>query len=1055
MEQRETQSEKENKWNSIENKWISYWDKNEINNSQPVPGKQKFFITVAYPYPNSPQHIGHGRTYTIADVHARYNKLKGKNVLFPMGFHYTGSPILGMSRRVKDRDVELINNFKNIFELDDNTINSFTDPLKIARYFHNEIRTGMKEMGYFIDWRHEFTTIDDIYKKFISWQFRALKDKGVIEQGSHPVGWCPVDSNPVSQHDTIGDIEPSFTEYSFIKFKLVDENVFIPVATLRPETIYGVSNLWINHNSKYIKVLINNNEKWIISEASSKKLEYLNYTVQKLEEVDGESLIGKFVVTPITKCHVPILPASFVTLEDGSGIVMSVPAHAPFDMQAILDLKNNDKYISIINEYIQIVPKVIITSNFIDSIQQKQINFKINNNISDELIEKENQISDPQIPSMYFLKKYSIINQNDPKLESATAELYSLEFYNGVMNDNAEKFKGMKVSDAKEKIRDILLKSNDLTIFYELTNKPVYCRCGSLCYVKLLNNQWFLNYGNSSWKNLAYECLGQMEIIPPEIILEFKNTFDWLKERACARKSGLGTLLPWDHEWIIESLSDSVVYMIYYLIAKYVNTKDLKKYSNLINDSFFNYILYGKKDDIFININNSDSTTEKDNKIIQNLIKTDEFTKKFLELTIEIRNEIQYYYPVDSRHSGRDLIPNHLSFYIFNHSILFSREKWPKQIVVNGSVLMDGKKMSKSMGNIIPLRKTIRQYSADSIRVAMLSLGELLQDVDFSFTALKGIFSKLNDMYEFNLEFFNDNQKILEHIEDDSILINSTDNLSLEDRWLLHRLNRNITEITKFYEELKIRDALNSCLYLMEKDFDWYKKRKASKNVIFTEKESIFTVYLFLKNRLKMIAPFCPFLSEEIWQKIKLTNNSIFNSSWPSEIKIFDDLIAEENEQIIQDTLYDINKIIRITKNNTPEKLFVYVASKVKKSIYSKVLGIMLEIQNKNFGDIMKSLLKNSSLSDSELQFVKGNASFIKKTVEDILSLSPLQRKQRAKMTTFDEISPLVDSIPLLSAEFNIPKERIKVYAEDDEMRFDPNNKSNFSRPYKPALYLE
>ena len=70
----------------------------------------------------------------------------------------------------------------------------------------------------------------------------------------------------------------------------------------------------------------------------------------------------------------------------------------------------------------------------------------------------------------------------------------------------------------------------------------------------------------------------------------------------------------------------------------------------------------------------------------------------------QIRNEFSYFYPVDARHSGRDLIPNHLSFFIFNHSTIFEEENWPKQIVVNGSVLMEGKKMSKSLGNIIPLR---------------------------------------------------------------------------------------------------------------------------------------------------------------------------------------------------------------------------------------------------------------------------------------------------------------------------------------------------------------
>jgi len=90
-------------WSEIESKWRDKW--NETRDFETNPNdKQKKFITVAYPYPNSPQHIGHGRTYTIADIHARFYRMKGYNVLFPMGFHYTGTPILGMARRVESND---------------------------------------------------------------------------------------------------------------------------------------------------------------------------------------------------------------------------------------------------------------------------------------------------------------------------------------------------------------------------------------------------------------------------------------------------------------------------------------------------------------------------------------------------------------------------------------------------------------------------------------------------------------------------------------------------------------------------------------------------------------------------------------------------------------------------------------------------------------------------------------------------------------------------------------------------------------------------------------
>ena len=73
---------------------------------------------------------------------------------------------------------------------------------------------------------------------------------------------------------------------------------------------------------------------------------------------------------------------------------------------------------------------------------------------------------------------------------------------------------------------------------YELKN-AVKCRCGTTCVVKILTNQWFINYGDENWKKLAYELIDKMEILPEEIRQEFTNVIDWLKERACARKSGM------------------------------------------------------------------------------------------------------------------------------------------------------------------------------------------------------------------------------------------------------------------------------------------------------------------------------------------------------------------------------------------------------------------------------------------------------------------------------------------------------------------------------------
>jgi leucyl-tRNA synthetase len=557
-------------WARVGEKWRKKWAESRIFESEAQSHKKKYFLTVAYPYPNSPQHVGHGRTYTLADVHARYKRMKSYNVLFPMAFHYTGTPIVSMSQRIKSNDLELIETFQQIYKIPSKIISSFKEPKKIASFFHEEIKQGMNEMGYSIDWRREFTTIDKGYSKFISWQFRNLRKNGLIVQGSHPVGWCPRDQNPVSQHDTIGDIEPELIEYVLVKFKF-EEQYIIPTATLRPETVFGVTNLWINPDIKYVIALVNS-EKWIITKDAANKLEFLNQSVSLISEIDGAELIGKSVFDQLRKEHVPIFPASFVNPNNGTGIVMSVPAHSPYDYQALVDLRKDTDTLRKYDMTVDIVPiKVIHTDTF---------------------------PSNDSSPAESIVTSYSITDQNDPKLEEATNKLYSEEFHRGILLPNIDIVGNLGVLKARETIREKIITQEIGTTMYELKN-AVKCRCGTPCVVKLLKNQWFINYDDENWKKLAYDLLDNMEILPEEIRQEFTNVIDWLKERACVRKTGLGTKLPWDNEWIIESLADSVIYMAYYPLSRYIgnniDSQD-KVLADDLSDSFFDYVLLGKGD---------------------------------------------------------------------------------------------------------------------------------------------------------------------------------------------------------------------------------------------------------------------------------------------------------------------------------------------------------------------------------------------------------------------------------------------------------------------------
>lgn len=950
----------------IEEKWQKKWQEAKIFEANPEESKPKFYLTVAYPYPNMPQHIGHARTYTLTDVYARYKRMRGFNVLFPMAFHYTGTPIIAQSKRIQAGDKELIEQFKNL-GVPEEIIHTFTSPINIARYFHEDLKVGMKEMGYSIDWRREFTTIDPAYNKFIEWQFYKLNEKGYITKGSHPIGWCPSCKNPVGQHDTRGDVEPEIGEFIAIKFLFEDK--FLPTATLRAETIFGVTNIWINPEANYVEILLNG-EKIIVSEKALEKLKHQFSNIEFIQLIKGVSLIGKYAINPINGRRVPILPAEFVDPDNATGIVMSVPAHAPYDLLAINDLKNRLDYL----EKYGLDIKIISELNPIPVIRTPGFS---------------------NIPAKDIIEKLNVKNQLDPKAEEATKELYLKEFHNGEMLPETGEYAGMQVNKARERIKKYLIENNKAFKFYEIINGPVYCRCGSKIIVNVLGDQWFINYGDEKWKKLTKECLANMNIVPEEMRKEFENVIDWLREKACARRSGLGTPLPWDKEWIIESLSDSTIYMAYYTIARIINEEKIDPSS--LTPEVFDYVFLGK--------GNPSS-----------------LSKEILE---KMRKEFLYFYPLDSRHSGRDLVPNHLTFFIFNHVAIFPKEFWPKQIVVNGSVLMEGKKMSKSLGNIIPLRKAIRIYGADTLRVAILSSSELLQDADFSDSLAKTIKSKLQEFYEFAIKYSNA----------PPINENSLDEI---DKWLLSRIQRIISQVTNSMESLRVREAIHLTLFILMQDIQWYLKRKG-KNL-----QNVNSIIKYAMEILvKLLAPFAPHLCEEIWEKYG-NKNFISIESWPIPRESFINPIAETIEEYIKNIIEDSLEIIKVTEI-TPSKIYYYIASKWKWDVYLKAIQLLEEgIDTKM---LIREIMKDQSIRSKGSIAIK----FLNSISQLIITMDKDYRKRILSIGPLNELDILNNNKSFLEEYF-----KCKVYIMlADEAYYDPKSKADQSIPLRPAIYIE
>ena len=273
---------------------------------------------------------------------------------------------------------------------------------------------------------------------------------------------------------------------------------------------------------------------WIVSDQPPRrKLQFLNYDVS-IQALIGRDLIGKQVLDPVRHVTIPIYPASFVDPNSGTGIVMSVPAHAPYDYQALEDLEKIFQF----NR----------NSDFLNVEEVKPITI-IGIEDNPEMSDK----SPSQSPNWTaktkgalvscmaeIMEKYNIKNQFDPHLQIATNEIYSQEFYRGTMLVRAGKLAGRNVSEAKEIIKRELLETQIADLMFELVDSSVKCRCGSSCVVKILEDQWFLDYGNEHWKKLAHQCINEMDIVPEDIRQEFNHVIDWLRERACAKKVWFG-----------------------------------------------------------------------------------------------------------------------------------------------------------------------------------------------------------------------------------------------------------------------------------------------------------------------------------------------------------------------------------------------------------------------------------------------------------------------------------------------------------------------------------
>lgn len=959
------------KWEEIEEKWRKKWQDARLFEADPDPKRKKCFVTFPYPYMNGPLHLGHGFTATRVDIYARFMRMRGYNVLFPWAWHWTGEPIVGASLRIKSGDKDLIKALKEIDGVPEEELEKFVDPVYMASYYTQESKEVVNRIGFSVDWRREFhtTSHEPTYNKFIKWQYLTLRDLGYVIRGTHPVVWCPLCQSPTGDHDRLVGEGVFPEEYILIKFIFGD--AYLPAATFRPETIFGVTNMFINPDADYVEALVDG-EKWIISKSAATKLSEQLRRVEVLRELKGRELIGKYSKEPINHRELPILPGWFVDPDSATGVVYSVPAHAPADWVALKDLMGKP---DLLKEF-EIPPEVIRDIKPISLISIEGFR---------------------DYPAVEIVEQMGIKDQFDPRLEEATSIIYRKEFHTGILKPICGKYAGKAVKDVKAQIIGDFKRTGIASTMYDLPQKVV-CRCISKCIVKILSDQWFLKYSDPEWKSLAHEAIDSAKIFPESARSYFHDKIDWLRDWACARKTGLGTPLPWDPEWIIETLSDSTIYMAFYTIAKHIRQYNIR--TEQLTREFFDYIFLGKGD-----LKDVSSKSGVDARILK-----------------EMRDEFLYWYPVDLRVSAKELVPNHLSFFIFQHVALFPKELWPRAIGVNGMLMIEGEKMSKSKGNFLTLKEAISRYGADVTRMTLILGAEDMDDPDWRNENATSIDARLKSLYALISQVAN----LLGEEEVKSI-----------DRWLLSVIQGRVRAVTEAIENLKTRTAAEIALYEVWSDVRWYLRRRGKPNPnVLREVANIW---------VRLLAPFIPFLCEELWS---ILGNEGFVSvaKWPEfdESKI--DVKSEEAELFIRSLLDDITNILRATRLS-PTKIYYYVAAPWKWKVYMKLLEESLS-KRLEMRESMRTLMADVELKS----VVKVLAPLVSRLIEEINAL-PTERKQRLlRAGVIDEFHEIDEAKEFFEKEFNAT---VIVYQEDDPNKYDPKGRAQHARPLKPAIYIE
>ncbi|WP_298272511.1 leucine--tRNA ligase [Geobacter sp.] len=341
---------------NVEGKWQRIWDEGKVYKVGEDPAKPKYYLLEMFPYPSGRIHMGHVRNYSIGDVVARYKRMRGFNVLHPMGWDAFGMPAENAAIKNKSHPAKWT--YENIAYM----------------------RSQLKKMGLSYDWDRELATCDLDYYKWEQKIFLEMYEKGLVYKKSSFVNWCPA-CETVLANEQVEDgacwrcdsevvqkeLEQWFFRITQYAEELLEQTYHLPgwpervlvmqrnwigksfgceidfpvegklekitVFTTRQDTLYGATFMSLAPEHP-LALQLTTPERRAEVEAFIEKVKKTDKVKRTAEDFEKEGVFtGSYCINPVTNRKMPIYLANFVLLDYGTGAVMAVPTHDQRDFE--------------------------------------------------------------------------------------------------------------------------------------------------------------------------------------------------------------------------------------------------------------------------------------------------------------------------------------------------------------------------------------------------------------------------------------------------------------------------------------------------------------------------------------------------------------------------------------------------------------------------------------------------------------------------------------------------------------------------------------------------